>query len=376
MNREEELKDLIERTRVLLENKTKETTTATTAIDPELASQKDTEVTFGASVHTKEKRKLKDFLISKALRGIVYDDWTDAGLERDWIKSMYTTPDTAGGFLLPETVRLEFIEALGAEAVVRRAGAFVTSLGPGEGETAKIPREDTGVTGAWVGQTTPPPAESTPTIGQLQLTLKEWVARTHIHDRLIRAASPLVEPIVRQMIVKSAARAEDLAFLQGQGGALEPLGLINQPGISSIAIGALTFDSLLDMMYQIEQANGTYTAWIMHPRTKNTLRGLKDNQQRPLYAVDPSAAIRDTIYGLPALFTTQIPINLGAGANESYILLGDWSKYYILDGGGIEITADASERFSHSEVVVKGVLRVDGAPATPKTFCVGTGVLA
>jgi HK97 family phage major capsid protein len=94
------------------------------------------------------------FSLFKAIRGIVLNDWNDASYERDVIYShrrdLMTTPDSAGGYLVPSREIPELIEMLQAQTVVVQAGATV--LQDLKGSPVTIPKQTAGATAYWVGE--------------------------------------------------------------------------------------------------------------------------------------------------------------------------------------------------------------------------------
>ena len=87
-------------------------------------------------------------------------------------------------------------------------------------------------------------------------------------------------------------------------------------------------------MYKVEANNSKVTGFLMHPRSKNTLRKIQDANGQYIYTIHPEQKVPDSLYGLPVHLTTQIGItyddatNSGA-ANLSYVLAGDWSEFLI-----------------------------------------------
>ena len=330
--------------------------------------------------------KEKPLSIAKYIRGGLRGAWGDAeGEKKAFIsvnKVMTEGTGTAGGFLVAPEFSTEMIEMLRATSVVRGLGPRIYDL---KGDTLNITRQTGATTAYWVGEV----AAKTPsdaTLGQLKLVLKEVCGLTEISNNLLEDASPAADTLIKNDLVKQLQLAEDLAYLQGTGG-VQPLGIRWDPATPGTTLGAgngatITADDALDAMYAVEAANGKYTAWVMHPRTKNTLRKLKDANGQYIYTMGSIVdKVPDSLFGIPVVLTTQIPITLTYGTSAavcSYVVLADWGEYCIGQKAGATIKVAASDvagdAFEHDETWVRATLRVDGAMRQPAAFFMVGGV--
>jgi len=177
------------------------------------------------------------------------------------------------------------------------------------------------------------------------------------------------------------ALAEDLAFIGGDGTANKPLGIINTSGVNEVTLGANGgtpgFDTIYDALYQVELNSGAASAWIMHPRTKNTLRKIKDSSGQYIYNVSPSLREPDSLMGIPVYLTTQIPANLTVGSSTdcSYIICGQFDEAIIGERLGMEFSIDQSgTAFEYYQSWIRAISRLDFTLRTPGVFCKVTGV--
>ena len=330
-------------------------------------------------------KKDQVFSISKYLNGVINGNWEYSEFEKSRYmevnKVMGSAVGTAGGFLVPPEYNAEVIELLRAQAVIRQMGP---SVYPMNSDQLSFNRQTGGTTAYWVAEGDTK-TESEPTLGQATLVLKEVAGLVRVSNNLLADSSPSVDALIRNDLVKVLSNAEDLAIIQGTGGA-QPLGIYNDPVVPNTTLGAgngaiPSFDDLWDAMYAIEAANGTYNAWLMHPRTKNTLRQLKDGNGNYIYTTgDLNKGEHDTLLGLPVFKTTQIPINLtfGAGAaTQSYMILGNWNELAIGEKAGEGFMFDVStERyFELDQTAIRLVKRVDSLVRQPTTFYVVRGLL-
>ena len=327
----------------------------------------------------------KKFSIAKYIRGAAKGNWQDANYEKGRFeeinKQLTGAVGTSGGFLAIPEYNMELIELMRAQAVVRSMGSRVY---PMSGNTLYFNRQTGAATAYWVAEGAEK-TDSHQSFGQGSLVLKEVAGLVLVTNDLLEDASPSVDAIIKQDLVSVLILAEDLAFIQGTGGT-QPLGIYNDPLVPTVTLGGgngavPTFDDLMNAMYAIEAANGNYTGWLIHPRTKNTLRQLKDGNGQYLYILgDLSKAEPDRLLGLPVFKSTQIPITLTFGlsaATCSYIILGDWREFAIGEKAGAGIVLDVStERyFELDQTAVRAVRRIDCMVRKPATFYIIRGVL-
>lgn len=332
----------------------------------------------------KSDKKSRPFSIAKYLRGAMKGVWHEAELEKSAFatanKALSEGTSTAGGFLVPDEFSNELIDLLRAKAVIRGLSPRVYQL---KGDTLNIPRQTTAATAYWIEENAEK-TESEQAFGNVKLVLKEVAALVKVSNNLLMDASPAVDTIIKQDLVTQLQLAEDLAFIQGTGGS-QPLGIYNDSGVSTTTLGsgngaAITFDDLMDAMYAIELANGSMSAWVMHPRTKNGLRQLKDGNGNYIYNIgDLTKGLPDSLLGMPVALSTQIPINLGfgSGTNLSYVILGDFSEFGIGQkaGSAVQISASdqAGDSFKFDQTWFRAVLRVDCVIRTPGSFYIVKG---
>ncbi len=349
------------------------------ALDPLLAAG-----VRKSMLEEEEEKKLAkpgDLSITRYLMGAVSQNWRGASAEKalydEAAKAMTSLTGAGGGILVHPQISNQVIQLLRAKALVRKLNPTVVNLPTTN--TLQMPRIDSGTTAHWVMESEHKP-DSEPTLGELELQLKEVAALCKIPNALLEDSTPAADQIVTLDLATVLALAEDLALIQGTGGA-QPLGIYNWPGIGATVLTLpVTFDDLLNAMTAIETLNGKYASWVMHPRSKNTLRQLKDAEGRYIWMQGNVLKEEpDILLGLPCYYTTQIPTNLTFGGlvNTSYIILGDWADYVIIQKrAGIEMTpsSEAGDAFEHNQTWFRAVRRVDGGPRYVQDFHIIQGV--
>ena len=326
----------------------------------------------------------RELSISLWLRGISQGNWYGAQAEKEaheeWTaKAMTELTGAGGGELVPPQIETQIIPLLRAASVIRKMGVTIVNLP--KTNALSLPRQTGGTTGYWVGESEAP-TESQITLGDLDLRLKTLMALCKIPNNLIEDSTPAADVLVKKDIATVLALAEDLGVIAGVGGK-QPLGVYNNPDINSTTLtAAISYDDLMKAQQSIEMRNGAFTAWLMSPRSKTTIRVLKDGFGRYVWeAGDVTKNVPDKLLGLPLFYTTQIATNLTFGAitAASYIILGNWPEVIVAqkrNGMTIEASTEASTAFTTDQTWIKAKRRVDAGVRQTDEFQIIKGVQA
>jgi|TARA_R110000803_G_scaffold210841_1_gene284305 HK97 family phage major capsid protein len=310
--------------------------------------------------------------------------WDDA-LGTRVSKALEAGNMTAGGALLPDEFANEIIELLRSKSVVRAAGARVLPMNAG---SLTIRKQTGSSNAAYVGEVTNISA-SQPTTGQIVMTSKKLAAIVPIsNDLLTFAAGALADQFVRDDLVQELATREDQAFLRDDGNSETPKGMrywaqaANLNATNGTSAANIESD-LKDLLNDLEtnDVRMISPAWFMNPRSKNHLLTLREASGGNLVFPTVGAG---RLYDWPLMVSTNIPINLGGGANETEIYLVDMADAIIAEVGGIEIAVDASasyiesgslvSAFSRDETLMRAITRHDFAMRHEQSVAVTTAV--
>ena len=302
---------------------------------------------------------------------IAEKEWGESGLFAN--QNMGT--GAAGGFLVEEDVASEVIELLRPASVVMSLGPQTMDMPSGN---MTINRLATGSSASYIGEQTDVPATGLQ-FGQVKLSAKKLAALIPISNDLLRAASQSADRIVRDDLVAALAQRMDLAFIRGSGTQFSPLGLRFQhtgtPFATSHVLavtGAATLADVTTNLARLELAlmNADVSmirpGWLMAPRTMMFLQNLRDGNGNFAFPEVQIGQLR----GKPFRVTTQIPINLGGGTNETELYLADFAHVVVGEHMGIEVAVsteaayrDASSNlqaaFSRDETVMRAIAQHD-----------------
>lgn len=279
-------------------------------------------------------------------------------VERVWgdnqvSKALVAGTNSAGGFTIPQVLSTDVIEQLNARVAVRAAGPTPVGLDAGN---LNFGRQTAGATATWGNEYTDTSA-SQQTFDQVTLTAKKLTSLVPVSNSLLRRSPVGIDSIVSNDLVTRLALAQDAAFIRGNTGGSNPVGLRYQPGITLTADATgVTLDIvsryLRGMLASLEANNVAITrpAWFMHPRVKAFIAMLRDGVGGfPFASVD---APSPTLMGMPIFTTTQIPVNLtaingGANTNGTEIFLAEMTE--VMLGDAVEITIDVSTEAAYTE---------------------------
>lgn len=301
-------------------------------------------------------------------------------------KALSTSVAASGGNMVPEDFANQIIDLLRPNTVVRSSGAPVIPMPRG---TMRMGKQTSGVTGTY-GAEGAKAGTQKPGTGNIVATFKKLTVLVPVSNDWLRYASPATDGLVQNDIVLGLARTEDLAFLRGDGTADWPKGLRNIVLPSGLVPSSGTTLAQIDAdltaaILALEAANVPMLkpCWFFHPRTKQALLTLKNSNG--FYVYRDEMVNNGTLRGYPFKTTTQIPANLGAGADESEVYLCDVSQALIFDAlalalamstEGTYTAEDGSQRnaFERDETLFRAIAEHDFHLRHDEAVAVITGV--
>ncbi len=311
----------------------------------------------------------------------------ERGFGEDVAMSLNTLTSSAGGILVPTNLSSEVIELLRPKSVVRKLGARTMPLLNGN---LTIPRLKGGAVVGYIGADSDMPATEQQ-FDDLQLTAKKLAALVPIANDLIKYAG--VNPNVDQLVVADLTSAigarEDKAFIRDDGTANTPKGL-RFWALAGNVIPASDGSTLQKVETDLSKAilalegadaNMLQPGWIMAPRVFRYLEALQNANGTKVY---PELA-NNMLKGYPVGKTTQVPVNLGAGMNESEIYFADFGDVFIGEEETLEIDYSKEATYKDSEgnlvsafqrdqTLIRVIAKNDFGPRHVESIAVLTGV--
>ena len=286
--------------------------------------------------------------------------------------------DVLGGALINPVLANSVIELLRAKVVTVAAGATEIQLPPsGQYSWARQTQDPTF---NWIGENSAI-SDTEPNFGNIIFTAKKAAALVLISNDALLFTNPAVEVVVRQALAERGARFEDQAFLEGTGGSYQPLGIVNQSGLTSHTAGTvgtdgntITPEDIANMLAKVEESNDPEgaTAWIMRPLMWAAIMNRRSDSVTAGDAKGPfmfwtsrgdaAAGLPQSLNGVKVLTSTTVSNTRtkGSGTNLSYILTGNFRRAVIARAGTMEISALSSgEEFKRDQTAVRAIMRAD-----------------
>ncbi|HRU05399.1 MAG TPA: phage major capsid protein [Candidatus Brocadiia bacterium] len=282
-------------------------------------------------------------------------------------KALAESSSADGGYLVPTDFRSEVIRRTNELSVLYpRAFRFTTSLA-----SVKAPALAADVEVSWDEAENENLDETTPVFGQKSFTIHRMNAITHSSRELLGDASVNLVDLLAQLFAEATSRERDKVICAGDG-ATQPEGIFSATGVATVsAIGTLTYDKLLQLDEAIADPyrGEASLVWIGSQAVRRVIRGLSDENKRPLLEPALQRGAPMTLLDHPFLVNKNVP----AGS----LALGVMSKYWIADREqmGFESTTTGGDAFRKHQVAVKIWERWDGRLVfTTDCWVIGTGI--
>lgn len=252
-----------------------------------------------------------------------------------------------------------------------------------------IPTEDgSGLGITWVAEDGSI-VETNSTFGIISMRPKTAGAYMRVTQRMMLQSELSIEAYMRSRLQIAMALGIDTAVISGTGLANQPLGILNTPGIGSVALGvnggAPTYDSLVDIETLFGNNNidqlGNGPTWMTNPKGRGKLRKTLQNAISGAdYLWKQGGVAGDgEILGYRALTTNQIPSTLtkGTGTNLSALIAGYWNQVYLGQWGVLDMMANpyGDTDFVKGAIKIRIMLTMDVLVARAKAFAAITDMI-
>jgi HK97 family phage major capsid protein len=322
---------------------------------------------FADTVKSALPEEFQHLNLGRYVRGVATGNWDGSPLE---LKAAMSSVVTAGGFLIPDVLSARVLDLARNAALTLRAGVGTVPMTSATLHMAKVTEDPTV---SWTAENATID-ETDVAFTRLEFNARKMGAIVRISNELLEDA-PNVNEIVERTLASAMGLELDRCILLGNG-AGQPLGIFNAPGVQSVtSVGSpASYDKWLDGIFAVRGANYEPGAIFQNSRTAKSLAklvtGLTSDKTKLVAPADYVA--------LPKFTTNQIPSNLGAGTNESFAIVGDFSQYLVALRGDVrlEISREAGTAFERDQTLIRITWRGDGMPVQPAAFAVLSGILA
>lgn len=316
----------------------------------------------------------------KAIQRII-----DASGGEERHKAMVEGTDSAGGYLVAPQVSDELVRLKYYRTPLRSLFSSINVTS----DTLQIAQQTGGLTAAWTDELATKTAADM-TFGQISVSVFTAAGLAVVSNQLLQDSNPSIDSLINSDLARRLAILEEVAFINGSGTG-QPRGILNTVGVGAVTYTDATptageiLDNIITAIAKTQDDGKTEpTDIVLHPKTWTTL--IRSRESDGHYTIEPGFSNRSpqdalpsrTLFGLPVTLSYNVPTNLGAGTNETRIIVGDFKQGLILDRQGIVIDDSSHVYFTTNQTVFRGESRVGfTAGRDPKAFTVigGTGLI-
>ncbi|MBX2854634.1 MAG: phage major capsid protein [Rhodobacteraceae bacterium] len=244
-----------------------------------------------------------------------------------------------GGYLVdPLTAETIASTLRGASSI--RALASVAAVDAGAYD---VLIDQTEMGAGWQVEATPTAETSTPGLDRISITLHELSALPKVSQRLLDDSAFDLEAWLAERIAERFARAENAAFVSGDG-VNQPRGfldhtVVNEASWSWDNIGYIPTgvdgafpasdpaDVLLDLIYNLGAQYRRNAHFLMNSATAGAVRKFKDADGRYLWSEPLVAGQPPLLFGYPVVIVEEMP---GIASSSLSIAFGDFRAGYTI----------------------------------------------
>jgi HK97 family phage major capsid protein len=315
-------------------------------------------------------------------------------------KAMTQASGSTGGYLVPPQVSSELLRAREQTNILRPLLSRIQV----NADVLRIAAQRKGLLAGWVAELAEKP-ESELSFGEVSVNVFWKAGMAVVSNQLLRNSNPSIDALIYNELGRRLAALEEIAFLSGSGTG-QPLGILKTPGVlysggdvgGIPALSTTDIDDLLDNV--IDAITAIYTEYfgapnaiVMHPRTWARIIKERKEDATAEYIVGGSGTAPRTanerlpltaegrptgsLFGLPVYTTRNVPVNAGAGDDESRVIVGNFQEGLILDHAGITLDSSEHVYFRTNQTIFRAEDAVGFTAARyPRAFAVvgGTGL--
>lgn len=216
---------------------------------------------------------------------------------------------------------------------------------------------------SWVSTETQSVSEVMPAFNQVAMSPKIGIGIINASWNFLIQADP--ERFIRRSLLQLAGRVIDTAVLNGSGASVQPLGILNTPGISTQSGTSLAWAGVLKMKENaaVADVEDAFITFISEPTTRSLLEG------RERAAGSGFTWQDDLVANRSAFATTLMPSGTMVSGPMSGVTLGLW--------GDIEVQVNPFESsfFKSGVVQIRVLLAVDvGVTVPPAAFALSSSI--
>lgn len=272
-------------------------------------------------------------------------------------RALATSPDSAGGFLVPEEMQKSITEAILQFGGMRQSRSTIMRTRGGNALT--IPQvDDTAEVGAIVAEGVAA-AEGDPAFTELVLGAFKYTSdAVRISIELLQDNEiDNFEGFLGNLLGTRIGRLQNTHFTVGVG-TTEPVGVVpaSTLGETSASATEILKDEIIDLIHSVDPGYAANAEFMMNYKTLGDLRKLADTDGLPIWN-DVQENTPSRLYGHPIIVNQDMA---DPAIDAIPILFGDFSLYLIRDVFPIRVTRTTELFWLESQVALMALARADG----------------
>ena len=238
---------------------------------------------------------------------------------------------TGSGGIQDSVLADNFIDQLKNQSLVTRFGATVLDGLQGD---ISLPKKTSSGSADWTSEGSNA-SESTPNIGQVQMSPERLAAFTQLTKQFIRQSSVSAEQFVRNDLSQEIAIKLDDTVLHGSGTAPEPSGLTDQLTANDSGVD-VDYTKVVDLIKSVKSntADSGEIGFMTNATGWKNLVTTDVGSDTGQFIADAS---NNTVLGRPLGVTEQVNEDQGTGNDEWELFYGNWAEVMIGMWGALDV---------------------------------------
>lgn len=265
--------------------------------------------------------------------------------------------NSAGGYLVPRGFSGELEKTMKAYGGMLQVSRIIPTA---TGNLLDWPtNNDTANKGRLLSENSDAESGSTDLVyGTMQLAAYTFTSDLiRVSNQILQDSAFDLNTEVLSALAERLGRAQNYYYTVGSGSS-QPQGVtVGVTGYTSAALGALTFDNLIDLMHSVDPAYRGNASWMFNDATLAVIRKLKDGDNNYIWTMgDTRTSAPDAILGKPYTINQDMA---SVGTSTKSVLFGDFQKFAIRQVQSVTLRRLEERYADYNQVAFVGFMRTD-----------------
>jgi HK97 family phage major capsid protein len=277
------------------------------------------------------------------------------------LRAQATSPDSAGGYLVPQDFSNELDMATLFTGEVERLAKKLNTAG---GALLDYPTiNDTAVNAALTSEAAAVGVQDM-TFGNKQLSAYNYTSQVKVSAQLLQDSAFDLNGFLAEAMGERIARATNAAFTTGTGSS-QPQGIVTGATLGKTASSAtaISADEILDLIHSIDPSyrNKASFGLMAHDNVIAAIRalGLGSANDFPIFIPSMEAGTPDKLFGYNIYYNNDMASSIATGAKT--LVAADFSKYVVRSAGGVQFVRLNERYMDTMEIGFIASVRKDSA---------------